>query len=104
MIELTIKVSPEVIGKLKGLQQRVNENLALAIDRGLERPVNIHRIAAALVRMGLSETSRGKISFKRDKITFAVMVAQQQIANSKGTVVYKKNQEKRTPKNGNGEK
>ena len=82
MVELTIKVSPEVISELKSLQVRVNENLAPAIDLGIERPVNIHRIAAALVRIGLSGSSRGKIAFKRDKITFAVMVAQQQIANN----------------------
>jgi len=114
MVELTIKVNLEVISKLKSLQDRVNENLAPAIDQRLERPVNIERIAAALVRMGLSESSKSEITFKRDKITFAVMVAQQQIANnrghagknrpdSKGAIVYKKNQEKRSPKNGNGE-
>jgi len=104
MVELTIKVSPEVVGELKGLQDRVNENLAPAIDRGIERLVNIEGIAAALVRIGLSGSSRGKITFKRDKITFAVMVAQQQIANSKSRVLYKKSEETRTPKNGNGEK
>lgn len=109
MVELTIKVSPEVVGELKGLQDRVNKNLASAIEEGIERPVNIHRIAAALVTIGLSGSSRGKIAFKRDKITFAVMVAQQQmnierIANSKGKILYKKSEETRTPKNGDGEK
>jgi len=93
MVELTIKLSREVIGKLKGLQDRVNQKLAPAINQGLERPMNIEGIAQALVKMGLSGSSRGKISFKRDKIVFAVMVAQQQIENSKGAVVYKKNQE-----------
>jgi len=79
MVELTISVNLEVVGKLKDLQERVNKNLALAIDQGLERPVNIEKVATALVKMGLSETGTGEIAFKRDKITFAVMVAQQQL-------------------------
>lgn len=79
MIELTIKVSPEVIDGLKSLQDRVNKNLAPAIEEGIEHLVNIHRIAAALVKIGLSDSSRSEIRFKRDKITFAVMVAQQQL-------------------------
>ena len=89
MVELTIKVSPEVIGELKSLQNRVNENLAPAIDQGIERPVNIEKVVAALVKIGLSEGSKSKIAFKRDKITFAVMVAHQQIANSKAGVLSK---------------
>jgi len=93
MVELTIKVSREVIGKLKGLQDRVNQRLAPAINQGLERPMNIEGIAEALVKMGVSERKKHKITFRRDKLIFAVMVAQQQIENSKGRVIYKKNQE-----------
>jgi len=81
-VELTIEVSPDIAGKLKSLEQRVNCSMAPAIERELESPVSIEQVAAALVRMGLSGNSSGKILFKRDKITFAVMVAQQQIANN----------------------
>lgn len=93
MVELTIKLSREVIGKLKGLQDRVNQKLAPAINQGLERPMNIEGIAQALVKMGVSRTRSHSRRATRDKIIFAVILAQQQIENSKGTLIYKKNQE-----------
>jgi|GEM_PF-2934787 len=74
MPELTIKISPDVSGKLKSVQQRVNQNLAPAIEKGLERRVSKEQIAAALVEVGLSKTKT-----KLGKIVFATMVAVEQL-------------------------
>jgi len=74
MPELTIEISPGVSDKLKSVQQRVNRNLAPAIEKELERRVSKEQIAAALVQIGLSKTKT-----KLGKIVFATMVAVEQL-------------------------
>ena len=95
-MQLTIEVSPDIAGKLKSLEQRANRSIVKEIERKFQCPVSIEQVAAVVVQLGVSEVGE-------DKIIFAVMVARDQIANSKGAVVYKKSEETRTPKNGNGE-
>jgi len=72
MVKLTIEISPDLRNRLKGLQDRINQKLAPAIERGLDRPLTIEEIAAALVDMAIFETST-------DKDIFGVMVASQQL-------------------------
>lgn len=71
-MRLTIEVSPEIEGKLRSVEQKVNKNLINTIEKELKSPVTIEQVAGALVTMGLS----GAI---KDRTVIEVVKARQQL-------------------------
>jgi len=72
MPKLTIEITASVNIKLRRLQRLIDRGLSPLVKKGLDEPISIEQVAAALVTIGLSKSTT-------DKVVLSTMLALRQL-------------------------